>query len=505
MAETTIIFPHQLYRLHPALGRDRIVIMVEEWLYFRQYAFHKQKLLLHRASMQFYRDYLSTSGYDVKYIETTDPLSDIRKLIPFLQENGTSVVHYVNTTDNWLEKRMEAGCRTAGCALERYESPNFLNTEQEVKEYLDTKTSYFQTSFYIQQRRHRKILLEAGQQPLGGRWSFDADNRLKIPKGEMLPPVKMPAENKYIAEARKYVEKKFPSNPGSSLPPFSKNASGYYPVTFNEADQWLDEFIEHRFLKFGVYQDAMLQHESILYHSLLTPMLNTGLLEPGQVIKKAEDAVTSAMVPLNAAEGFIRQVMGWREFVRILYEAEGVKQRNTNYWGFERKIPYAFWEGTTGIVPVDAVIKRVLMSGYAHHIERLMVLGNFFLLCEFSPDEVYRWFMEMFIDAYDWVMVPNVYGMSQFADGGLMATKPYISSSNYLFKMGDWKKLKPVAGILPWHETWDALFWRFMHVHRELLSKNPRLAMLLKTFDKMPEEKREGYIQVANKFLDKLG
>jgi deoxyribodipyrimidine photolyase-related protein len=200
---------------------------------------------------------------------------------------------------------------------------------------------------------------------------------------------------------------------------------------------------------------------------------------------------------LNSLEGFIRQIIGWREFIRIVYEREGNKQRTKNYWGFDRKIPESFWQGTTGILPVDNVIKKVLQTGYSHHIERLMVIGNFMLLCEFHPDEVYRWFMEMYVDAYDWVMVPNVYGMTQFADGGMMTTKPYISGSNYLLKMSDYQK----GG---WTEIWDGLFWRFMHVNRDLFLKNPRLSMLVKTFDKMPEKKRKKHISVAENHLNQL-
>lgn len=505
MQELTLVFPHQLYRQHPALKRGREVIIIEEWLYFSQYAFHKQKLILHRASMKYYQEYLMSLGYQVQYIDAKEATSDIRKLIPKLAGEGANLIHYCDTTDNWLEKRMATACIENDCSLKKYDSPNFLSTPQQVQEYLGNKKNYFQTAFYIQQRRNHHILVDAHLQPAGGKWSYDAANRLKIPKGETIPMVKMPRENKYVQEAGAYVETNFASNPGSGGAPFPKmSEAGYFPVTHDDATDWLEQFIANRFQNFGVYQDAMLQHESILYHGVLTPMLNTGLLQPQQIIDKAVDAVVAGEVPLNSAEGFIRQVLGWREFVQIVYNEEGSKQRTKNYWGFDRKIPYSFWQGKTGIVPVDAVVKRVLQSGYAHHIERLMVLGNFFLLCEFDPDEVYRWFMEMFIDAYDWVMVPNVYGMSQFADGGLMSTKPYISGSNYLFKMGDWKKLKPVGNMVPWHETWDALFWRFMHVHRDLLSANPRIGMLLKTFDKMPKQKREQYLDAGTKYLEQL-
>lgn len=180
-----------------------------------------------------------------------------------------------------------------------------------------------------------------------------------------------------------------------------------------------------------------------------------------------------------------------------MYEREGSRQRTRNYWGFTRKIPKSFWTATTGIVPADKVISRVLKVGYSHHIERLMVLGNFMLLCEFDPDEVYRWFMEMYIDAYDWVMVPNTYGMTQFADGGLMSTKPYISGSNYIMKMSDYKKGD-------WQLTWDGLFWRFMHVHRDFIGKNNRLALLLGSFDKMAAEKKKLLLNAAEEFLNKL-
>ncbi|MGY8953273.1 MAG: FAD-binding domain-containing protein, partial [Flavobacteriales bacterium] len=176
------------------------------------------------------------------------------------------------------------------------------------------------------------------------------------------------------------------------------------------------------------------------------------------------------------------------------YESRGSEERTLNFWKFKKKIPASFYDGTTGIPPIDQTIKKVLRTGYCHHIERLMVLGNFMMLCEFDPDEVYRWFMELFIDAYDWVMVTNIYGMSQFADGGLMATKPYISGSNYLMKMSNYKKGE-------WQDVWDGLFWRFMHTHRDFFLSNPRLRMLIRMFDKMSIEKREKHIINAEAYL----
>jgi deoxyribodipyrimidine photolyase-related protein len=190
-----------------------------------------------------------------------------------------------------------------------------------------------------------------------------------------------------------------------------------------------------------------------------------------------------------------------------VYEREGGKQRTTNYWKFSRKIPTSFWEGNTGIHPIDHLIETLKKNAYTHHIERLMVLGNFMLLCEFNPDEVYKWFMEWYIDSYDWVMVPNVYGMTQFADGGLITTKPYISGSNYLLKMGDWDKKKTTQlgnEEVSWTEIWDGLFWRFMDKQRGFFLKNPRLGMLVKTLDKMNPERKKRLFHIANSYLLQL-
>ncbi len=490
MKSATIIFPHQLYSANPATEKGRIVFLVEEYLYFRQYKFHKQKLVLHRASMKRYEELLNKVKVEVKYIESAEKISDIRLLIPHLKKEGFEEIHYTDTTDYWLQKRINNACRKAGLKATSYPTPNFLNQLKDVDEYFNKKNTYFQTDFYIQQRKQRRLLLDKHDKPIGGKWTFDAENRLKLPKHEKLPLINYAKENSYIQEAKDYVEQNFPTNYG--------NTNNFiYATNAEEAEKWLDDFLESRLAKFGIYEDAMVKKESFLFHSVLTPYLNIGLLNPQQIVDKTLSATEKNNIPINSLEGFIRQVVGWREFIRIVYEREGRKQRTTNYWNFKRKIPTAFWTGETGIHPMDTVIKRVLQTGYSHHIERLMVLGNFMLLCEFDPDEVYKWFMEMYIDSYDWVMVPNTYGMTQFADGGLMTTKPYISGSNYLLKMGDWEKGD-------WQPIWDGLFWRFMHVHREFFKSNPRISMLVNMFDKMTPEKRNTHLKNAEEYLASL-
>ncbi len=490
MTDVILIFPHQLFTEHPALAKAPVVFIVEEFLFFRQYKFHKQKLALHRASMKYYASYLQEKGLTVKYIEANDIVADVRQLIDHLAKAGTANLHLCDVTDNWLQKRIIKGCIKNNIRLIQYTSPGFLNSNEDIEQFSAGRTAYFQTAFYIQQRKKRKILLTPQGNPAGGQWTFDKDNRKKYPVSKKTPVIHFPAANSFIEEAIKYVEVNFAGNPGKPAPLI-------YPINSDDAAKWLEDFLTQRFSEFGIYEDAIVKEEYFLHHSVLSPALNTGLITPQQVTDRVLAFAAAAGTPVNSTEGFIRQVTGWREFVRIVYMREGSKQRTMNYWGFKRKLPHSFWQGTTGIEPVDHTISKILAKGYCHHIERLMILGNFMLLCEIDPDDVYRWFMEMFVDSYDWVMVPNVYGMTQFADGGLMTTKPYISGSNYILKMSNYKKGE-------WCEIWDALFWRFMYAHRDFFVQNPRLGMLVKTLDNMPAEKRDRLIRKAENYLKSL-
>ncbi|MBR9920448.1 MAG: cryptochrome/photolyase family protein [Bacteroidetes bacterium] len=491
MKSVNLIFPHQLFEESPLELKKRPSCIVEEYLFFRQYAFHKQKIAFHRASMKKYAEYLENKGAKVVYIETTEQESDVRELIGSLAAKGLEELHFIDPTDDWLSKRIRTFAEKHKIKTVKKDSPLFLNSPAELKDFFDPeKESYFQTDFYISQRKRLNILLEDGK-PAGGKWSFDKENRKKYPKKKSPPEINFPKMDSSRKAAMEYVEKHFPDNPGN-LEDFP-----LYPDDFGASRTWLKQFLKNRFTEFGPYEDAIVREESFLNHSVLTPMLNVGLLPPEIILEEVLAFAEKEAVPLNSTEGFVRQIIGWREFMRGMYEARGVEARTTNFWGFRRKIPDSFYDGSTGIVPLDDTIKKVLRYGYCHHIERLMILGNFMLLCEFDPKEVYRWFMELFIDAYDWVMVPNVYGMSQFADGGLFATKPYISGSNYVRKMSNY-------GKGDWCDTWDALFWRFMHEHRDFFSGNPRLSMLLGNLNRMSDEKLEGLLKRANDFLDSL-
>ncbi len=491
MSKPGIIFPHQLFEQNILASTCNTIYLVEESLFFKQYHFHKRKIAFHRASMKFYESYLQSKKIKVIYIDSFNKLADIRNLIPYLKKQKINSFAYLDTTDYWLEQRIVKASTAHQLDKIKYPTPLFLSSSDEIADYFSNKKRMFQTDFYKYQRQSRNILMENEQNPVGGKWTYDDENRLKYPKGKTPPKVDFLKPNPFYTEATTYTKKYFSDNYGML------NTDFIYPTTFSECKKWLQIFFKTRFSEFGAYEDAIVVNESILHHSMLTPMLNAGLLTPQFIIDETLQYASNHEIPLNSLEGFIRQILGWREFIRAAYELKGKEERTKNYWGFTRKIPVSFWNGTTGIEPVDITIKKVLETGYCHHIERLMVLGNFMLLCEFDPDEVYRWFMELFIDAYDWVMVPNVYGMSQFADGGLMATKPYISGSNYLMKMSNYKKGE-------WQNVWDGLFWRFMHTHRTFFLQNPRLGMLGRSFDKMPDSKQKAHLNTAEQFLDSL-
>lgn len=485
--QVTLIFPHQLFKEHPAIKKGQVIYLIEEELFFTQYKFHKQKLLLHRASMRAYQEQLEQQGYSCQYctIRSYPKLAEVFKQF---SKEGIKTIELVDPTDNWLEKRVKRLAAKHEIGIHWHQNPNFLTSKADLSELLGKR--YFMNPFYKKQRQRLNILIDSQGNPEGGKWNFDHDNRKKLPKKVSLPPIYQPSENKWVKEAKNQIAIDFEAHYGD-LDRFN------YAITHEEAENCLDDFLKYRMPLFGDYEDAISQRGAFLFHSVLTPYLNIGLLQPDQVVDRALEMHKKYDYPLNSLEGFIRQIIGWREYMRGIYELEGVKERTTNYWGFSRKIPESFWEGTTGLPPVDLTIEKLKKHAYAHHIERLMVLGNIMLLCEFDPNEVYRWFMEWFIDAYDWVMVPNVYGMSQYADGGLICTKPYLSSSNYIRKMSDFKKGD-------WSVTWDGLYWRFIHTYRETFAGNYRMAMMVKMWDKMDQGKQQAHLQAAESFLADL-
>jgi deoxyribodipyrimidine photolyase-related protein len=419
-------------------------------------------------------------GYRVTYIDN----KAYKSLDNFTQKNlsdeAITEIHCCDPVDFLLKKRLLRCAKKLNIKLVIHESPNFINTSSLNEEFLGKeKKNYRLNDFYVKQRVHHQILTIENQ-PVGGSWSFDQENRKPLPKNHQSPTPHFPKNSPYVVNAQKYVEEHFSNNPGATK-------DFFYPVTFSEARDFLANFLMFRFHDFGPYQDA-LSEQPFLNHSLLSSSINCGLLTPKFVLEESIRFVAENAIPLNSLEGFIRQLIGWREFIRAIYERHGVKQRTTNFWKHDRKLDISRFES---VEPFMEAHKKAVRFGYTHHIERLMVTGNFLLLAETHPDDVYTYFMTYFVDAYDWVMVPNVYGMSQFADGGMMSTKPYVSSANYLQKMGAAKKGD-------WTTIWTGLYWRFLFKNQDYFKTNHRTKMMVYQLNNKSSEQLKKYINDAD-------
>ena len=338
-----IIFPNQLFRESIFIDSDYKIFLIEEDLFFNQYNFHKQKISFHRSSMKFYQDYLIKKGLDVSYVNSYDKESSIIELIKNISNQGYQKVEIYDPVDYLLDRRIKRVSKELNIDLLVHESKLFINSNEELKYFFkESKQKFFQTSFYKAERRKRNILINSKGEPEGGEWTYDIQNRKKFPKDKVPPVINNPIKNSYVIESEKYVLKNFNNNFGS-LGLFN------YPTTYDEADQWLNQFLNDRFLEFGDYEDAIVKDELTLNHSILSPLLNVGLINIKDLLDISIEFSRVNDIPINSTEGFIRQLIGWREFIRGIYIAKGSFERTNNYWGFKSKIPKSFYDGTTGI------------------------------------------------------------------------------------------------------------------------------------------------------------
>lgn len=474
----SIIFPNQLFEKIP-FPCDQKIFLVEEESFFNKFKFHKKKLILHRASMKFYFDFLVKNGFNVQYIDFN------QSWIKILRKDGIKKLYVIDVVDFSLKEKILKN----NFDVIWISSPSFLTSQIDFDNFFESKNHFSQTSFYINQRKNFGILLYSKNKPIGDKWTYDKENRENLHDDIIIP--KLPKyKNKYIDDAKIYVKNNFSKNPGS-LDDF------IYPVTHNDVKNWFEDFLYNRLEFFGKYEDAICENDSFLFHSILSFALNIGLITPDYVLNKALEFALNKNIPINSLEGFIRQILGWREFIKGIYTLKGKEQFEQNFFNHQNRIFDGFYNANIGLLPVDNVIKKVINTAFANHIERLMILGNFCLLTEIHPKEVYRWFMEMFIDAYDWVMVPNIFGMSQFADGGLIVTKPYLCSSNYILKMSDFK-------FGEWSNIFDALYWRFIWKNQKFFMQNPRLKIMAVYLNNLSKEKLENHINIAYNFLNRI-
>ncbi|MBG60629.1 MAG: cryptochrome/photolyase family protein [Peredibacter sp.] len=474
------LFPRKFYSEGP-----KHIFMCEDFGLCTHFKYHKHKIIFFLASMRHFRDELEEIDKTVHYQEldkSKDFFSSLEKTVSKLKPNKIKIYE---VEDKFFWDKLNDFCNKKELELEIDQTPMFVTSRSEFNNYAKNVKRPFMKTFYEKKRRELDILMNKDGRPTGGKFSFDESNRKKIPKKEGVPKVEMPdREDHHVASVKKLVDKHFACHPGET-------DNFWAAVTRRQALSWYNSFLDDRFDKFGDYQDALDERDPFLYHAVISPYMNNGFIPAKEVIDKALDA----KAPLNCKEGFVRQVLGWREFMRGIYHRYGEKEAEENFFNHKRLLTKDWYEGTTGIEPLDLAIKKANKFAYCHHIERLMVLSNIMLLCEISPKEVYKWFMEMFIDSADWVMTPNFYGMGQFSDGGIFATKPYISGSNYIRKMGHYPKGD-------WCDIVDGLYWRFIDRKLNFFKEQPRMSVMVKNLEKMDNERKDRIFKAASVFLE---
>jgi deoxyribodipyrimidine photolyase-related protein len=490
-----LIMGNQLFpvgQLPPA--SDVVVFMAEDQELCTYYRFHKHKIILFLAAMRSYADDLKKAGYDVLYSKLDQGRVNSKKYEEKLSEElaGRPNANLISfeIEDKFMEDRVHSLSKRLGRKYTVLKSPMFLTSRHEFQVYLKGQKKPFMKTFYEQRRKGLGILIDKDGKPVGGKWSFDEDNRAKLDPDLDVPSLPKVKSSNHVVEVSKLVDQLFKDHPGDSK-------DFWLVTTRSEAVKWLDDFLDKRLMHFGEYEDAIDPKEFSVFHSVLSPVINLGLLTPDEVVKRTLTFAKENKTPMNSLEGFIRQVIGWREFVRGVYQNFSDKQDVSNFFKHEGKLSKVWYTAETGILPLDDSLSKTVKFGYAHHIERLMVIGCLMLLSQVHPREVHRWFMEMYVDSSDWVMGPNVYGMSQFSDGGIFATKPYICGSNYILKMSSYKKG-------PWCEVWDGLYWKFVSEKFQFLAKNPRLSMMVAMWGKKSKAQQKQLLQAADAFISRV-
>ena len=482
-----ILFPTQLFRNFTAIKNDD-VYLVEEPYYFSRLKFHKLKIAYHRATMKKYFQDIKNNNINIKYIE-------FKNVKDFYKKNKNKNITIYHPTDLPLLEQLQKQFKN----LTILPTLNFTFSHLEskdIKKQCFKNNKYYHDKFYKLQRKRLDILIKDNK-PVRGRWSFDNFNRLKFPDDISIPELPRIKKDKIIKEAISYTNKHFKSNYGS-LDHF------IYPISLTSSRNWLRIFLKERLNNYGPYQDAVNKDEPFGFHAIISPMMNVGMLTDMEVVEISYEYYlkNKNKIPIESFEGFIRQVIGWRNYVYLIYLEDGNKMQNMNFLKHKNKINNKFWEATTGITVIDNIIKNIQKYAYAHHIERLMYLGNFLLLLQTHPDEVYRIFMEWTIDSYDWVMIPNVYGMTQFADGGMMMTRIYFSSSNYIFKMSQYKK--SIKSEDKWWEIWDALYYNFINKHKKILKNNYATSRQVKHWENKTKKEQKELISKAKSYIKSL-
>jgi deoxyribodipyrimidine photolyase-related protein len=463
------------------------VVMMEHKTFCADIPHHRIKIAFFFAAMRHYAQALREHGYTVCY-QAFDPDYDgdvahtIRHWVP-----GCTHIRSIEIVDRQVATPLRRHFVEAGMQWQTIPSPLFIQSTDHFVAYTRTVKKPFMKTYYERVRRDHGWLMENGK-PCGGQYSFDAMNRKPCPRDCVIPPRSFPPHSGITQAVIQTVNTHFTHCPGDAC-------DLWLPVTRADALAWWADVRNRYMPAFGDYEDAIDTRDDFLFHSALAPLLNCGLLSPTDII--TDDFLNQSSIPLNAREGFLRQVVGWREFIRGIDYVYGDTQHSMNFFDHHRQLRPCWWTGDTGHRPLDDAIRAVIRRGYTHHINRLMVIGATMLMCEVSPRASYDWFMALFVDASEWVMGPNVFGMSQYSDGGLFATKPYLCGSNYIRRMshypdGDWC---PIS---------DGLYWRFVANHADFLAKNARMGLAVRQVTTMAAERKQALFRAAEAFIKRV-
>lgn len=480
-----------------------IILMCELWDEATYVKHHKKKIAFLFSAMRHFANELRDKGYKIEYISLNDEnnsssfTSEVKKALQRHADVTRIIVTFPG--EYRVLKMIESWKNEFSCGIEICEDDRFLSTPDEFAEWADGRKELRMEYFYRQMRKKYSILMNDAE-PAGGKWNYDKQNR-KPPKSELSIPAPYTAQTDEITrEVIEMVAKRFDSHFGD-LEPF------YFAVTRQQALYCLDKFVEERLHQFGDYQDAMIQNEPWIYHSHISFYLNCGLLTPLEAIEKAENAYHHGDAPLNAVEGFIRQILGWREYIRGMYWLNMPDYRKANFLNAKRSLPDFYWTGETKMNCIRQCVTETKENAYAHHIQRLMVLGNFALLAGIHPDQVNEWYLIVYADAYEWVEMPNVTGMILYADGGKLSSKPYAAGGSYINKMSDYCKgcsykvsKKNGDDACPF----NYLYWDFLARNRSKLKDNQRIGMMYATFDRMNDEKQAAIRDDSQRFFSTL-
>lgn len=496
-------------QLSDTLASLRDADQQQDWLVFCEVAseasyvrHHKKKIALLFSAMRHFAEHLRQQGWQVHYSYYKDAdnsgslVGEMARLVKLL---GVEKVVLTKPGEHRLLAQMQQWQAELGMPVELLEDDRFLASTDDFASWATGRKQLRMEYFYREMRRRYQILLD-GDQPVGGAWNYDSDNRKPAPADLAgVEPLKFSPDD-ITREVLDLVAEQFADHPGT-LEPF------HFAATREQALQVLEHFVDLSLPLFGDYQDAMVEGEPWLFHSHISFYLNSGLLLPLECIEAAERAYRNGRAPLNAVEGFIRQILGWREYVRGIYWLKMPAYKEENFFAADRPLPPLYWGAETKMNCLSQCVSETLDNAYAHHIQRLMVLGNFALLAGLSPGQVNDWYLAVYADAYEWVELPNVTGMVLFADGGVVASKPYAAGGAYISRMSNYcknchYKVKQRDGDQAC--PFNYLYWDFLVRHREQLGKNPRLGMIYRSYDKMAAEKQQLIASDAAGFLSKL-